>query len=339
MDKPDLWSSMAFVRNVAHAAVRKGANLQQFCQAIGVAPDMLEQADAVADLDVCARVWDESIRLTGDPLLGLHLGETSSPALAGMVGYLMESSPDLLTAFQYVQQFSRAVTNATDFIVETRGDEFYYHIEPVPAWYHRYPEAARQIVDHAMSAFIHITRMLCGKAQYPQRVSMRCARPRDTREYVRIFKLEPQFGQSGNYLAYRLRDMQAPLLGHNPALNRLFKSLLEEQIAKTRGQESYANEVRRVMLQNFNTTLPQLPDVVMYLHTSPRTLQRKLQEEGTSFLAIAESVKSELAIGLLKKRTLTISEIAYKLGYAEPSVFIRAFKKWTGTSPGAYAVD
>lgn len=327
---------MAFVRNVALAAVRKGGDLTEICRALGVTPADLDQAGAAASLEQCVEVWNQAVQATGDSLLGLHLGEATSPALAGVVGYLMESSPDLLTAFQNAQQFHRALTNATEYSITVRGDEFFYAIEPVPLWNSLSPETARQIVEHSMSAFVHMTKLLSGKTRYPLRVQLRYPRPPDTREYLRVLKTEPLFGQGANYIVYRLRDMQSPVLGHNPALNRLFKELLEKEIARTEAEEQFSNAVRRVILQHFTTSVPQLTEVVEHLRTSPRTLQRKLKEEGVSFQSITESVKSELALALLKKRELTVNEIAYRLGYAEPSVFRRAFKKWMGTNPRAY---
>ncbi len=336
MNNTAYWSSMAFVRNVLMAAVRKGANLQALCTAMDITPEVLEQTDARANLEQCTKVWEVAIQHTGDPFLGLHLGEASSPALAGMVGYLMESSADLQTAFQNVQQFNTLITNATEFSLEIRGDEFCYYIEPVQAWRLLSAEATRQVVEHSMAGSIHIAKMLCGKTIYPVRVLLRTARPQNIQAYISVLKCEPLFQQEHNCIIYRLRDMQLPVIGHNPVLNRFFRDLLEKEILKIQQQESFASEVRRAILQNFNHVLPQLSDIVQYLRVSPRTLQRKLQEEGTSFQEIFDAIKLELATSMLKNPSLTVNEVAYKLGYAEPSIFRRAFKKWTGTNPKAY---
>ena len=327
---------MPLIRNIFLAAVSKGADPGELCRAIGIAPDTLERADAFVDLDQSIKAWEAAIRATGDSFLGLHMGEVTSPGLAGMLGFLMETSPDLLAAFTHATQFNGYISNMTVFTLEVRGDAFFYFAEPLEVWNNASPETARQVVDHTAAAFVHITKLLSGKAKYPMRVSMRYPRPADTREYLRVLKTEPAFNQPRNCLVYRLRDMQLPVIGHNPQLNLMFKELLEKEIAKTQQRETFSNEVRRVILQKFSSTMPQLTDVVESLHVTPRTLQRKLQEEGTSFQHITESVKSELAIGLLKNRSLTVNEVAYKLGYAEPSVFRRAFKKWTGVSPKGY---
>lgn len=327
---------MPLIRNIVLVAVSRGADLAAMCRTIGITPEMLERSDAFVDLDQSIRIWEAAMSATGDPFLGLHMGETTSPGLAGMLGFLMETSPDLLTAFQNATQFNGFISNMTLFSMEVQGDELYYFVEPLEAWRVASPETARQVVDHSASAFVHITKLLSGKARYPLRVSMRFPRPADTKEYLRVLKTEPSFQQPRNCLVFRLRDLQLPVIGHNPQLNRMFRDLLEKEIAKTKENNAFSSEVRRVILQNFTSTVPQLIQVADLLHSTPRTLQRKLQEEGTSFQHIVESVKAELAIGMLKNRALTVNEVAYRLGYAEPSVFRRAFKKWTGKSPKGY---
>lgn len=336
MERPNIWAGMPLIRNIVLAAVSKGADLGALCQTIGITPDALERSDAFVNLDQSIKVWDASIRAAGDPLLGLHMGEVTSPGLAGILGFLMETSPDLLTALTQVTQFNGYISNMTVYSLEVRGDEFFYFVEPLEIWNDASPETARQVFEHSAAALVHMTKLLSGKTKYPLRVSMQYSRPADTKEYLRVLKTEPAFKQPRNYLVFRLRDLQVPVIGHNPQLNQMFKELLEKEIARTKQSATFSNEVRRVILQNFSSTVPQLTDVVTYLHVTPRTLQRKLQEEGTSFQHITESVKSELAIGLLKNRSLTVNEVAYRLGYAEPSVFRRAFKKWTGVSPKGY---
>lgn len=334
-----LWVSMSIIRNIVYGAVQRGADLEELCRESGLTPAMLEQADVLTGLERNIAVMEAAMRLTNDSLLGLHIGEMTSPVVLGMVGHLMESSPDLQTALVNLEHFTSAITKIYLYSAEIQAGEFIFYCEPIPAWNSLSPETARMSVDFFLSGLVHVIKLMTGKNLYPVRMSMRYARPADTREYVRILKTEPAFNQPHNYVVFRRSDLQIPVLGHNRTLNLLFKELLEKEIVKTRQQESFASEVRRTILQNFSSTLPQLQEVVEHLHTTPRTLQRKLKDEGSSFQQIADSVKSELATTLLQNQTLTVNEVAYRLGYAEPSVFRRAFKKWTGTSPRAFILD
>lgn len=328
---------MPLVRNIALAAVRRGATLESVCQAIGISPETLESPEAIANLDQCIKVWEQALHYSGDPFLGLRLGEATSPGLVGMVGYFMESSPDLCTAFRNLVEFKRLFDSAPSW-VETKEEAFLYHMDPDPLWKELSPETARHVFDHGLSAILNFIKLLTGKAIYPARVVSPFPRPADTQEYLRVLKTEPLFGQPNAFIEFRLRDMHAPLIGHNPVLNSVFKNLLEEALAKTTAGPSISGEVRRAVLQKFSSVIPQLAEVAELLHVTPRTLQRRLKEEGATFQGIVESVKSELAIGLLGKPGLTVSEIAWKLGYVEPNVFRRAFKKWTGKSPREYSL-
>lgn len=335
MERTGFWAAMPLVRNIALVAVRRGADLNGLCEAIGVTKEMLENPDALANLDQSIKAWELALRYTRDPNLGLHLGETTSPGLVGMVGYLMESSPDLLTAFEHLVEFKRLVDSEPTWL-EVRDEKFIFHLAPDPLWMELSPETARQVVDHSFSAIPNFIKLLCGKPVYPIRVHAPFSRPNDTSEYLRILKTEPMFRQPEACMVFRLKDLQMPLIGHNPSLNAVFKELLEKNIARMGAVETFSGQVRKVILQKFISVIPQLQDVADRMGVTPRTLQRRLKEEGTTFQHIVEGVKSEMACGLLKKPELTVSEIAYKLGYMEPNVFRRAFKKWTGMSPKAY---
>ena len=247
METPALWVSMPIIRNIVLGAVRYGAPLEALCRESGLRPDMLEQADLSLGLEQNIAVMEAALRLTGDPLLGLHIGEITSPVVLGMVGHLMESSPDLQTAFVNLEHFTGAITRLYTYTTEVRGQEFFFYSEPIPAWNHRSPETARMSLDFSLSGLVHIIKLLTGKNVYPLRVSMRYTRPSDTREYVRILKTEPSFNQPCNCVVFRQQDLQLPVIGHNRALNLLFKELLEKEIAKTREtgifcQRSAAND-------------------------------------------------------------------------------------------------
>jgi AraC-like DNA-binding protein len=158
----------------------------------------------------------------------------------------------------------------------------------------------------------------------------------DTSEYERVFKCRPLFNQPCNSIVFSLADLQAPVIGYNKDLNTIFKNLLETEIKKQSNGFSFGSEVKGMILRNFQFNFPQLEEIAKKMHITPRTLQRKLKEENTSFRMLSDSLKQELACNLLTNKKLSVAEIAYKLGYAEPSAFQRAFRQWMGQSPNAF---
>ena len=95
-------------------------------------------------------------------------------------------------------------------------------------------------------------------------------------------------------------------------------------------------KTRNLILELSRLSFPSLEEVAAQMHLTPRTLQRKLQEEQTSFRVESDAVKQELARNLLSSKSLTISEVSDRLGYADQAAFQRAFRQWTGTTPKAF---
>jgi len=102
-----------------------------------------------------------------------------------------------------------------------------------------------------------------------------------------------------------------------------------------RSREGIAGKVRGHLLFDPSRCATE-QQVASFLRSTPRTLQRRLAAEGTSFRALLEEVRAALAVELLKKQRLTVEVVADRLGYSESSAFVRAFKRWQGTCPAAY---
>jgi AraC-like DNA-binding protein len=198
------------------------------------------------------------------------------------------------------------------------------------------PETARQSIDMAYAGALHIIYLLTGKAIQPKKVMYRYSGISDTSEHEKIFQRRPVFNQPCNCIVFSLSDAQTPVIGYNKALNDIFKNLLEAEMAKQRDGVTFTSEVKQTILKHFQFAFPQLEEIAAHMHITPRTLQRKLQEEHTSFRLLSDLIKQELACSLLNNKNLSIAQIAYRLGYAEPSTFQRAFRIWTGKSPNAF---
>ena len=94
--------------------------------------------------------------------------------------------------------------------------------------------------------------------------------------------------------------------------------------------------MRAFLLEEVQRGAPTLQTAAAHLRTSPRTLKRRLQEEGTTFQDLLDSVRCDLAKRYLEEPRLALGEVSFLLGFSEPSAFHRAFKRWTGKTPLAY---
>lgn len=331
-----MWAAMSIIRDIMYGAVRQGAGLAELCRHVGLTPEELAQPDRRVELVQAQRVWEWAVRLTGDERLGLHIGEHSTPTIVGLVGHLMQSSPDLQTAFENLSRFNGLVTEMFAWRAEVTSDGFALTFEPVAAWQANHPHTARQAVEQAMSGSLHVCKLLTGRSLSPVRAEFTRDRPPDIREYKRVLKGDLLFGQARNRLVFPAADARLPVIGYNRELLHWFGQLAEGMRQKAEREESTTQAVKKFLVENFRGQLPALPETAAAFHTTARSLQRRLKDEATSFGDIRDQIRQELAAGLLESHKFTVSEIAYMLGYAGPASFRRAFKRWEGINPGQY---
>src|SRR5205807_7408292 len=131
-------------------------------------------------------------------------------------------------------------------------------------------------------------------------------------------------------------DWQLPLHRRDPLLRNWLERKAEQILARQSGQEGVAMDVRRLLAVPGSGSGTSIEAAARRLAMSPRTLQRRLSEEGTSFDSLREEMRKQTAETFLADRTLSVGEVAFLLGFSEPGAFHRAFKRWHNTTPDAF---
>jgi len=147
-------------------------------------------------------------------------------------------------------------------------------------------------------------------------------------------ELETQSSWSG--LALTREAWHLPLRRRDPLLRKWLEHKAEQIMASQAGQAGVAMEVRCLLAAPANGSVTSVEAVARRLAMSPRTLQRRLSEEGTSFDSLREETRKQTAETFLADRRLSVSEVAFLLGFSEPGAFHRAFKRWHNTTPDAF---
>ena len=119
-------------------------------------------------------------------------------------------------------------------------------------------------------------------------------------------------------------------------LMSMLENLLRDRLKELEEGVPFTTKVREAISLNYQFDFPRLENIALALNITPRTLQRKLQDENTTYRKLSDIIRYELASTLLRYKELTISEIAYKLGYSELKSFRKAFKQWSGVTPANY---
>ena len=335
-DSRDIWVSMAHLQNIVLATECGGDATATICRAAGITPEELANSDLRMSLVQCCAFVETAQALCGDAHMGLHVGQKTTPAVLGLTGHLMQCSKDVLSALQYAWDYAATFTRLFTYRITVGEDEVAIYCEPIAVWNEISPSTAQQCTDITFASLVHFLWLLTRRRFTPKSVFYRFARVPDVREYERILRCAPQFNHDKNCIVFHRADLARPVIGYSSELQELFVRILQEKLRREEGGMAFTREVKQCMLLHFQSDHAQLETVAARLHLTPRTLQRKLKEENTSFRALSNGLKRELACNLLTHDRLSIAEIAYRLGYVEPTAFQRAFRQWTGQPPHAF---
>jgi len=144
------------------------------------------------------------------------------------------------------------------------------------------------------------------------------------------------FGAARTEIEFASSYLRLAVVQDLASLKVFLRSAPQWLVIRFRNQDGMATQVYQRLRGSHYSQWPALEDLAVDLHMSPSTLRRRLEREGCSFQEIKDEVRRSLALELLCQTRASIGEIAAQCGFQEPSAFHRAFKKWTGESPGRY---
>ena len=169
--------------------------------------------------------------------------------------------------------------------------------------------------------------------------SATCAgpRPKFMASLRHFFPCPVAYGQAVNSVTFSARHLDAELVRNEEDLAEFLKLapyyLVIEPLLSTM---STTHRIRQILGEDFLREMPSFEELTTLLNMSARTLRRRLEKEGTSYQRIKDNARRDLAISMLSRDRMTVSEVAEQVGFSDPSAFHRSFKKWTGQSPGSY---
>jgi AraC-like DNA-binding protein len=268
-----------------------------------------------------------------DELLGLHLGERVELRKLGLFYYVLASSETLVEVFRraarYISILNEGVVQAC---IEGRQVGIAAHYAGVSRHLDRHQTEFWALV------MLRMVRKLTGTQMPARRVRMVHMRRRSS-ELDRAFGCKVEFGAKADEITFAGSAAGLPVVNADSYLNRLLLMYCEEAVARrSRRRESVRSSVE-------NTLAPVLPHggaragrVARRLGVSQRTLARRLAAEGLTFSGVLSDLRRDLALRYLAEKELTVSQIAWLLGYQGVGAFSHAFKRWTGRAPSHAAL-
>lgn len=325
-----------FTLSLLGYAAQRGISPQVLCSRAGISYKSLQHKSSPApDESRMEQLWLQAILATHDPFFGLHLGESMQLAALGVMGQILQSSDTAGEALSHAGALLHLITDMFRMQISSNRQHLDIHLTYDKVRSEAYPNTFRQMAEYLMVFTLHELRGLVLQPVAPVSVQLAYT-PTPQQEYSRVFacpvsrkngsfmiRLPRSFGDEPilsasrelqRYLLQQISLFTQPAGDHSPLHTRIYNYLLTNSYLYTLSQEAVA--------ANFNI--------------SPRSLQRKLKEEGITYLQIVEEVRKALALHYLKQDYYQIKDIASLLGYNEQSAFVRAFKRWTGQTPSDY---
>jgi AraC-like DNA-binding protein len=314
--------------------VQREYSPETLCHLAQISPEQLKNRDHPLSEKQVNDLWSNIIHLSKDSLFGAHLGESLQLSALGIVGEIIKTSDTVGQALTFAGSLTPLITHAFEMVITTHDYTFDVDFKPTIDNWERVT-AVKQTLDVLMVFVIHeldgltMSRIIPLSVNYAQEIE-------NVEEYGRVMRCKPTMNTGHNRITFDIKYWNNPIITANYEFQKFLLQKREQLMPPTSGGKSFKNRIYNYLTANSYLGFPSLEDIASNFNTSPRTLQRKLKEEGMNFQQLVDEAKKTLAISYLQAGSYPVKEISYMLGYNELSAFTRSFKRWTGYPPGTY---
>lgn len=333
MDSLGYTSVPALLKYLRHAE-HLGLDVAAALDAAGIRAEELADNGKRMPSEAHERLLQHLMAVSDDPLFGLHSARFVQPGSWSVLGYITMNCATLGEAMSRIVPYEKLVGDMGTSRMEAAGD----HIRLIWNCRHEAPEIRRHMVENVLASWLLYARWIADMERSPHEVWFEHAQPAGTRleDYEEVFGCPIRFDQACNALLVPMEYLGVPL---RQADANLLRTLEEHALALMAGldqDEPLPQRVKNALRLLLKDGLPRKERVAEKFHMTVRTLQRHLQQAGTSYQQILDELRQELAEHYLLRSDLAIQDIASYLGFTESRSFHRSFKTWTGQTPGEY---
>ncbi|MBM7170539.1 AraC family transcriptional regulator [Streptomyces sp. G44] len=318
------------VRAVLRGAERHGLDTVPLLRQAQIPPLLLGDDRARVTAPQFARLFRELYRATQDEFLGLG-SAVSRPGTFAMMCHASLGCPDLGAAVRRGVTFYGLFPGGPDLTLERRGTEAVFGVRSDLEQDYFLAECL-VIIWHRLCSWLVGRRIPLRWAEF------RHPPPPHQDEYEVLFGCPVRFGAERTGAGFPAHWLDAPLVRDEAALDEMLRRAPFELLSRREYGTTVAEQVGRALARSLRSSphLPSLGEIAARLAVSPATLRRRLAEEATSYQRLKDAVRRDAAIAGLAEGGEPIAELAARLGFSEDTAFHRAFRRWTGTTPGAY---
>lgn len=310
-----------------------GVDTAQLLSEVGLAQEQLDNPDGRLPGEAVAELFRQALVRSGDPELPLRAAAAVPFGAYKVIDFLASSAPTVGEGLVRVARYFPLINSTAALRIHDAGAtvalELATPLDPAGP--------PRPYVEYALAVtFLHCRHAAAFDWSILE-ARFGFSPPSSSTAHERLFGCPVRFAQARHELVIARDVWDSPSKGAaSSELLQLLEQHAEQSIQSLRGGEKVEASVSRLLIASLGTGEPTLESVAKQLRLSPRTLQRKLQAEGSSFADVLDRTRRTTASVYVKRRELALTEIAYLLGFSEHSAFTRAFQRWYGVAPSRY---
>ncbi len=309
-----------------------GADPDAVLRVAGVDPGLFANSNNDMPFAMLGTLISECVKATGCECFGLRVGTRMDATAMGLTGIVSLHAPTVREALRTVADgLKTSDTGGAIVFSERDGLASFGYVVAAPGI-----ESADQIVDAAMAVVMNIMRSFCGPSWRPFRVRLTRHPPNDRTPFSKVFEAPVEYGAPTAAVIFDAATLEAPVRDRDPNYAAILAPLHEEAIANAR--DDFVSSVKSIIRARLRAGALNRDNVCRALELNTRTFGHRLETHGLTYSGLADEARYEAAQSLLMKGK-RIAEITTILGFAEQSVFTRAFKAWSGTTPARWRAE
>jgi AraC-like DNA-binding protein len=323
----------SYTQAIAAALELAGVDPQAVFDEVGISSHVTSDPLKRISNEEVSRLFQASVRATGNPCFGISVGECFQPSSLHAMGFAMLASVSLRDFYNRVCNYYRVVSQNAEFRQYERDGASVLVAGNVAS------SVCHETEDTWVSMMVRFLRFLYQKELNPLWIALRRPVPEGGEQpFLDHFKCPIRFDCEDISIALDSAVMDRELPGASADLAQYNDQIVMQYLEKM-DRKDIVNRVRGLIIEDLASGSLSKQGVADKMHMSARNLQLKLAARNTTFQDTLDSTRQNLAAGYIEQSHLAITEIAYLLGFSDASNFTRAFRRWYGCSPRDYRLE
>ncbi len=323
--------AVTWVRLMVYAFEAANLNVAELFESVGLDIQALNDSRTGFKQDDLSRLWREASRVSGNPAIGLLMSGSPVVSVFNTFSYGILASENIESALARLIRYQRIIGEAMNASLSNEPNGYRLnihvggHVEPL----------AYQGFDGALAIMMTT---ICWAAQMevkPLEICFQQPEPADRQPYDEQFRCPLKFNQAHTSVLFSRDDYVRPSPIGNKTISAMHDGELDQSI-KDLDESTLADKVIKLFIHELVIKEPHIEEIASQLNMSKRTFQRRLKDEGWTFVALIDHTRKTMAMEYVLQPKHSLQQISHLLGFTEHSNFYRAFKRWYGLTPRQY---